>query len=312
VRGAVSTLYYQRDMTQQLIADRLGLSRPTVSRLIQEAQQQGIVQITVVPARGLHLELETELEERFGLAEVLIVNVDSRRPAELSRQIGTAASGYLARTMQRGDTIGLSWGNTLNAMVQAMPAVPGEDLRIVQVLGGIGPPDAEAYAGDMVRRLAQQLGASPVLLPAPGVVATTGVRDALRRDPHVRTALASHDKLDTVFVGIGSLKSNVVLNDGHSLPDGTLERLAAAGAIGDIALRFFDKDGQQVQTPLDKRILGITVDQLRRVRRVVAVAGGAEKLDAIHAGLRSGLVHVLITDHATAAALVSHKPRATR
>ncbi|MBV9880234.1 MAG: sugar-binding transcriptional regulator [Gemmatirosa sp.] len=300
----VSTLYYLRDQTQQDIAERLRISRPTVSRLLQEARDQGIVQITVAPPRGLHIELETRLEDRYGLEAVQVASGEAGQdPALLRRQVGVAAAAYLARTIQPNETLGLAWGTTLNAMVQAMAPLPTPGVRVVQTLGGIGPPDAEAYAADLVRRLAQLLGAGTVLLPAPGVVATAAVRDVLRDDPHVQTALRQLDALDTVYVGIGALATNPVLNDGHSLPAGTLAELRDAGAVGDIALRFFDAEGTPVETSLDGRLLGITTDQLRRVRRVVAVASGPEKEQAIRAALRAKLVNVLIIDEPTAQAL---------
>ena len=298
-----STLYYLRDLTQAEIAKRLGVSRPTVSRLLNEARERGIVTIRVTPAPGMHLDLESQMESRYHLEEAVVVSAEKRRSGDILRQIGGAASAYLARTVQPGETIGLAWGHTLNAMVQATPALPREGLRIVQILGGVGPPDGKAYAADMVRRLARQFGAAPVLLPAPGVVSTPAGRDALRKDPHVMSALKAHDKLDTAFVGIGSLLTNEVLNDGHSLPRGTFKRLVDAGAVSDIALRFFDDAGRAVHTALDDRILGISVEQLRKVKRVVAVAGGKDKIDAIRSALRTGIVNVLVTDQATATAL---------
>ena len=302
----VSTLYYLRDQTQQQIADQLRLSRPTVSRLLQEAREVGIVQITVTPPHGLHVELETRLEERFGLRTAQVVAVAPGQTREvLHHQLGAAAAAYLARTVQPGENLGLAWGSTLNAMVQAVAPLPTAGVRVTQMLGGIGPPSAEAYAADLVRRLAGQLGAVAVLLPAPGVVATTAVRNVLRDDPHVQAALRQLDTLDTAYVGIGSLASNPVLTDGHSLPAGTYAELLAAGAVGDIALRFFDARGAPVRTSLDGRILGITVERLRRVSRVVAVAGGPEKVDAIHAALRTGIVDVLVTDQSTAEALLA-------
>ncbi|HEX7940401.1 MAG TPA: sugar-binding transcriptional regulator [Gemmatimonadaceae bacterium] len=297
----VSTLYYLRDQTQQEIAERLRLSRPAVSRLLRDAQTHGIVQITISPPRGLHIDLESRLEEHFKLGVVRIVPTEpGTSPDLLRRQIGAAAAAFLSRTVHPGDTIGLAWGTTLSAMVQAMAPMATEGVHVVQTLGGIGPPAAEAYAAELVRRLAQLLGAVPVLFPVPGVVATTEVRDVLRNDPHVQTALRYFDRLDTVYVGIGGIDTNPVLNDGHSFPTGTLESLVQAGAVGDIALRFFDAQGGVVKTALDELILGITTEQLRRVPRVVAVAGGPGKVDAIHAALKADIVNVLITDQDTA------------
>jgi len=302
--GKVSTLYYLQNETQQQIADRLGLSRPTVSRLITEAKQHGIVRITITAPEGLHLDLEQALEARYPIEEAHVVSIDPGTSDDLLRwQLGAAGAAYLARVIQPRQSIGLAWGTTLSAMVQAVSPMPTQDVNIVQMLGGIGPPDAEAYAAGIVRRLAQVLGASTVLLPAPGVVATAQVRDALRSDPHVHAAIKQFESLDVAFVGIGSIASNTVLSDAHSLPKGMRKALIAAGAVGDVALRFFDTRGAEVQTPLDERTLGITAEQLRKVPRVVAVAGGAEKHDAIRAALASGMIDVLITDRETAEAM---------
>jgi len=303
----VSTLYYLRDQTQQEIAERIGLSRPAVSRLLRDAQAHGIVQITISPPEGLHLDLETRLEERFGLNVARVVPVETGTSAELiRRQIGATAAGFLARSVQPGETIGLAWGTTLSAMVQAMAPLATENVHVVQTLGGIGPPSAEAYAAGLARRLAQLLGAAPIIFPTPGVVATAEVRNVLHEDPHVQAALKHFDTLDTVYVGIGAIGTNPVLNDGNSLPPDTYAELVAAGAVGDIALRFFDASGAPVHTSLDDRILGITAEQLHKVPRVVAVAGGPEKVEAILAALKSKMVDVLITDRDTAEALVQH------
>lgn len=306
--GKVSTLYYVCECTQQEIADRLHLSRPRVSRLLQEAQALGIVQITVSPPQGLHLDLETDLERRFGLVEAQVINVERSQPAEVRRrELGAAAAAHLCRTVHPGAAIGLTWGRTLSLMVQAMSPLSTPDVRVVQTLGGIGPPEADAHAAALVIRLAQLLGASAALLPAPAVVGTAAARDVLRQDPHVQMALEHLNDLDVVYVGVGSLQSNPVLTDGRSLPPGTIDELEAVGAIGDIALRFFDADGRLVRTSLDERILGISTEQLRALKQVVAVAGGCDKADAIAAALETGLIDVLITDQITAEAITAPK-----
>lgn len=307
--GKVSTLYYVYERTQQEIADRLRLSRPKVSRLLQEAQELGIVQITVSPPQGLHIGLESKLENRFGLTEAQVINVEpGQSTALLRRELGGAAAAHLSRMVQPGTAIGLTWGRTLSLMVQAMAPLTTQDVRVVQTLGGIGPPEADAHAAAIVRRLAQLLGASAVLLPTPAVVGTPAARDVLREDPHVQIALEQLDDLDLVYVGIGSLRSNPVLTDGRSLPPGTVAELESGGAIGDVALRFFDCQGSLVETSLDERILGISTEQLRNARRVVAVAGGPDKEDAIAPALRTGFIDALITDQVTAEALTACTP----
>jgi Transcriptional regulator, contains sigma factor-related N-terminal domain len=299
----VSTLYYLQNHTQHDIAKRLGVSRSTISRLLQDAHDHGVVQIKVVPPRQIYLELEERLEQRFGLDLAQVVSVE-RDGSDLLQQLGDAAAAYLARTVGQNLSLGLAWGTTLQSMVRAVSPMHTVGVRVVQTLGGIGPPDTESYASALVRRLARALEAPAILLPAPGVVPTRAVRDALTQDPHVKAALQELDSLDVVFVGIGSLTSNTVLNDGISLPREAHAELVAAGAVGDIALRFLDANGNTVVSSLEDRVLGVSVDQLRRTPRVVGVAGGRSKVQAIRAALRADLLDVLITDVATAEALM--------
>lgn len=300
----VSTLYYLRGLTQQEIADRLHISRPKVSRLLQEAMKHDIVRISIAAPRGLHLELEGEVESTFGLDEALVVDVEPGPRESIYRQVGTGAAAYVARTLQPHEAIGLGWGTTLDAMVQATTPAATEGIRIVQTLGGVGPPESGAYAADLVRRLAERLGAAAVLLPAPGIVGTVSARNVLRDDPHVQMALRHYDALDAVLIGIGSLQASPILRDSHYLPADALAELEDAGAIGHIALRFFDAHGDLVHTSLDDRTLSITPEQLRRTGRVVAVAGGPDKVPALLGALRADLIDVLITDQITARELL--------
>jgi DNA-binding transcriptional regulator LsrR (DeoR family) len=182
--------------------------------------------------------------------------------------------------------------------------MPTTGVRVVQTLGGIGRPDAEEYAADLVRRMAAALRAATVLLPAPGIVASPAVREALESDPHVREALDQLGHIDMLLVGIGSLASNPVLNDERSITPGALDELRRGGAVGDIALRFFDADGHAVASSLDDRLLGISLEQLRATPRVVAIAGGIEKVEAIRAALRTGVIDDLVIDLETAERLL--------
>ena len=201
----VSTLYYLRDQTQQEIAERLRLSRPAVSRLLRDAQTQGIVQITISPPRGLlhrpRVAAGGAVRARASCAwwppsrarapTSCAVRSAPRRPRS-----SPAPCIRATRSAWRGGRRSARWCSRWRRCAT-------EGVHVVQTLGGIGPPAAEAYAAELVRRLAQLLGAVPVLFPVPGVVATTEVRDVLRNDPHVQAALRYFDRLDTVYVGIG-------------------------------------------------------------------------------------------------------------
>lgn len=306
----VSSLYYVQDLKQRQIAERLHLSRPKVSRLLQQARDRGIVQISVTPPEGNFVALEAELEGRYGLEEVLITaspfsdaNGDA---ALLKRQIGIAAARYLRRTVEDGDVLGVTWGTTLQAMMQALQPVTTHDVHVVQTLGGVGPPEAEAHAADLSRRLAHLLDGRLTALPTPGIVDSAAARNVLLADRHTQAALELFPKITTAYVGIGALATNPIFTEDPSVPESARDELLASQAVGDIALRFFDADGRPVSSSLDDRLIGITLDQLRQADRVVGVAGGPPKTEAILGVLRGRLVDVLITDHATAAEIAGH------
>lgn len=305
----VSSLYYLQDLKQRQIAERLHLSRPKVSRLLQAARDRGIVQISVSPPKGSFIDLEVELENRYDLEEVLVTAADFQTANGTAsfrkRQIGAAAAQYLQRTVEDGDLLGITWGTTLQAMMEALQPVSTSDVHVVQTLGGVGPPEAKAHAADLSRRLAQLLGGRLTGLPTPGIVDSVAARDVLLADRHTQAALELFPNISTAYVGIGALATNPIFAEDAAVSRSAYEELVASKAVGDIALRFFDAEGRSICTPLDDRLIGITLDQLGAVDRVVGVAGGPQKIDAVLGALRGRLINVLITDHETAKAVAA-------
>lgn len=299
-----AVLYYDEGCAQQAIAERLDVSRPTVSRMLERARQLGIVTITVAPPAGLgeaDLRLEASLEAAYELREVVVVP-----PGEgVNMRLGAAAASYLARVVQPDDVVGVTWGRTLRELVRAVRPAEARAACVVQTLGGIGPANDATHAADIPRRLAERLGADLLLLPVPGLVGSEAARDVLLDDPQVRAAFDGHARLTMAVVGIGGIETNPLfgtgLGDGLALPPDLPATLREAGAVGDVALRYFDAEGAPVATPLDARLVGASFAQLRAVKHVVGVAGGEGKREAIRGALRGGLLDVLVTDADTAA-----------
>lgn len=301
----VSKLYYEENLTQQVIADRLRLSRPKVARLLQQAHREGIVQITVLSPPGSFAELENLLEQRFGLKEVVITEVDETASQEsVSRQIGVAAAEYLQRTIQDGDTIGIFWGVTLNSMVNTLRRCEACNVQVVQLVGGLGPPEAEEHATRLCHRMADLLNGKLTLLPAPGIVDNVQVRDVFLSDTHVRQAFDMFDHINVAFLGIGAASPTAWIMQNEVLTPQEMSALRHQGAVGETALRFFDAYGERIESVLDDRIIGITFQQLKQVPRVVGMAGGPEKNEVVRAALVGGLVDVLITDNLLAKQLL--------
>lgn len=299
----VADLYYLRDLTQQEIAARLGLSRPTVSRLLRRSRATGIVRIEVVLPDGTHQRLERDLEERFALREAIVTAGQGHSPAATRSALGRAAARYLERALARGQRIGVSWGTTLRAVVDHLRHRPLNP-TVVPLVGGLGQISPGIHANDLAGGIAEAFDGQVHLLHAPAIVASRSARQALLSDAGIGKALALARGADLALVGIGALiPSSTLVQSGYfSIED--LAALRERGAVGDICTRPFAIDGSPVDAALDRRILAVELKDLRRIPIVIAVAGGLAKAEAIHGALSARLVDVLVTDHLTARAIL--------
>jgi len=300
----IARLYYEDGLTQEQIGRRFGLSRIKISRLLRRAREEGIVRIAVLPPDGSNADLERELEAAYGLDEAVVVSSSAGDPTTIARGLGPAAAACLSRSVLGREVLTLSWGTTLLSVVDALSPLRCSGLKVVQMLGGLGQPEADVYGADLVLRVAQALDARPRLVPAPGIVSSAMVRDALLADPQISDALALASRADVALVGIGRPSPESVVIQSGILSQADLADLEACGAVGDIALRFYDRHGQAVSHEINDRIIGIDLDQLRRIPRVIGVAGGGSKLEVVRAALRGRLVHVLVTDERLATLLL--------
>ena len=294
----VAGMYHRQGMRQTAICKRLNIHQSTVSRMLHRAEREGIVRITVSLPPGTHTEIEESLQTRFGLDEAVVVDCLDDED-QIAHDLGAAAAFYLQTTLKTGDVIGISsWSAALLAMVNALhPSQKWQNTRVVQILGGVGDPGAEVHATQMTTRLAEVIGAEVTLLPAPGVVGSRQARDVLLQDRFVREALGMFSSVTLALVGIGATEpSRGLASSGNVFSRQELHRLAERGAVGDVCLRFFDAAGRPVVTELNDRVISMELDQMHAVRRVVGVAGGRRKVQAIGGALMGGLVNVVITD----------------
>ncbi len=299
-------MYYDQEYNQQEIANRLHLSRPKVSRLLKQARENGVVQITVVSPDDDFLYLEKSLEKKYKLKEAVLIDAEETDSSQIiKRKLGSSAANYLHRTISNGDTIGVTWGTTLQAMMDGMQPKKVDNAHVVQSLGGVGPPEAKAHATDISRRLSKVLDAQLTLLPAPGITGSAQAREVLLSDRRVKGTLDLFSQINALYVGIGALKTNPVLNrDGGEISPELYDEVINSKPVGDIALQFYDIDGNEIDSKLKNLVIGISPDQIKRVDTVVGIAGGPEKLYAIKGALNSHLINVLITDNQTAKQLV--------
>jgi DNA-binding transcriptional regulator LsrR (DeoR family) len=303
-------MYYEQGMTQLEIGERLRLSRQKVQRLLSHSNDLGIVQISVLPVTGTYPGLEEELERRFSLREAVVVEATNPdHYPTVVREIGAAAADYLLRVVQPHDRIVVSWGGTLQEMVSALSYNPPpprlHDIEVYQALGGLGDPDTDVHGAEVARRLARALGADAFLLPAPGVAASHLAHDALLADPHISDRLRRMGTANLAFMGIGAPRlDSILVRSGSIVQWSELSELKCKGAVGDVNLHYFDELGRLIPSDLEDRVIGLSLDEIAQIDRVVGVAGGSVKLAAVRGALKGRLVNAIVTDHETARELV--------
>ena len=303
----VARLYYVDHLRQTEIADQLDISQATTSRLLKRAQDEQIVRISLNAPVGIYADLERQLESVYGLKEAIVVE-SSPNEKQIMRDLGSAAAYYLNTTLKPHEVIGISsWSATLLATVDAMmPITKPIGAEVVQMLGGVGAATAESNAVYIVSRLAMLVQGQSVLLPVPAVVGALDTRVLYLQDPFVCETIDRFNSISLALVGIGTIEpSDLLASSGNTFSAQELESLRSQGAVGDVCLRYFDANGAPISTPLNDRVIGMELEQLRKVKRSVGVAGGERKQAAIRGAVRGGYINVLITDTLTAQALVS-------
>lgn len=303
----VAQMYHVEGQRQADIAAHLRISQATVSRMLKRAQEEEIVRTSVVAPSGVYADLEAALRTTYPLAEAIVVECSEDRDGAIMARIGEAAAHVLEATLQPGEIIGVSsWSETILKMVDNIhPMKSGKAKHVVQTLGGMGDPTVQIHANQLTTRLAKLTGAEAHLLSAPGVAQSREAKLVLLGDTYVRETMDLFGSITLSIVGIGAMEpSGMLARSGNVFSSRELAEVQKAGGVGDMSLRFFDADGGFVKTPLDDRVIGMSLEELSRIDRVIALAGGQAKTAAIRGALRTGVIDLLITDKFTAARLV--------
>jgi DNA-binding transcriptional regulator LsrR (DeoR family) len=304
-------LYYEERLVQSEVARRLGLTQVAVSRLLKKAEEHGIVRTTVVTPPGAFAELEEMLEHRFGLSQVIIGEAIVDSEEAVVAAIGSAAAQFLESIVKSKEVIGISsWSaSLLSTVAQMHPVRKVENCLVVQMLGGIGSPSAEQHANHLAVRLSRLVHGDARFLPVPGIVGSANAARVLLKDPNVSSMVELFEEVSLALVGIGALEpSTLVASSGNVFSEEELKSVQKQGAVGDICLRFYDAKGQAVRGALDDRVIGMTLDGLRKVERSIAVCGGKRKFQAILGAVRGKWINTLVTDQYTAERLVKAQP----
>jgi lsr operon transcriptional repressor len=306
----VAWFYYKDELTQDEIAKRLSVSRASVGRMLDRARRIGLVSISVNADRLGAFEVSRQLRQAFGLAEALVVPDYEAEPGdhhELNARLGLGGAQFMSTHLRAGVTLGVGWGETVARAIAATNFGAVGPVRMVTLTGGV-----DAYLPAFLSTAegaAEGEAASATVIPTPIVASTPQLAAALKAEPAIQHVLKQACGVEQAIVGVGTPTADASIVQMGYLGADEVRGLREAGVVGDILGQFFDASGAVVRLPIHDRRIGIELSDLARVPRVVGVAGGLHKAEAILGALRGGYLDVLVTNELTALRLLELESR---
>jgi len=284
------------------LAEREGLSRWQIARILDEARSLGIVTITVDDPAEYDEHLGGAVSELLGLERTVVVGPSRQLGIEPSLEsIGSALADHLSGRIREGEAVGLTWSRAIESMASQLDQL--EPCDVVQLAGALTLTGDRIGSVEVIRQVARVAHGTAYPIYAPMVVESPEVRRALEVQEEIASCLDRAAHLDLAVVSVGTWTES-----GSSLfpllPDELAAEVADAGAVGEISGRVFGHDGELVSETLDERVLGISAQQLRSVPHIVATSYGAHRAEATIVAARAGFAHTLIVDAALARAIV--------
>ncbi|MBP2000648.1 deoxyribonucleoside regulator [Paenibacillus shirakamiensis] len=296
-------LYYLNDYSQQDIATRLGVSRPTISRLLQYAKEKGYVQINIIdPLEDLGA-LGEEIQHKYEMDQVHIAYSPMNEYQIIQQHISKRAADYLHETVQDKDIIGVTWGKTMHAVALQLQPKQVKGVEVVQLKGGVSHSHIHTYAAETVNLFAEAFRTAASYMPLPVIFDNIEVKQMVEQDRHIHRITQLGKQANIAVFTVGTVKEDALLFRLGYFSQAEQELLQREG-VGDICSRFFDAEGTICSEEINARTVGIELSDLRTKEQSILVAGGHRKIEAIRAALKGKYANVLITDQYTARALL--------
>jgi lsr operon transcriptional repressor len=308
----VAWYYYKDELTQDEIARRLSVSRASVGRLLDRARKVGLVSINLNAEYLDAFELSGKLRRTFGLTEALVVPDDEKEPADrhtLNARVGLGGAQFMSTHLRPGGSLGVGWGETVSRVIAATNFGAVGPVHMVTLTGGV-----EGYLQTILSSKGE-LTAEPsevtsaTVIPTPIMASTPALAAALRDEPTVQQVLKQASEVGHALVGVGTPTADATIVHMGYLNPADVRGLRERGVVGDILGQFFDADGNVVELPIHDRRIGIELSDLVHVPKVVGVAGGLHKAEAILGALHGGFLDVLVTNELVAIRLLQLERR---
>ncbi|MDR2028451.1 MAG: hypothetical protein LBP93_02805 [Treponema sp.] len=296
--------YYERNLNQNQIAEKLCLSRTRVSRLLKEALEKNVVKISINYTFERHYELEERLKNRFSLKHVLVLNNRNRKPEYIQQDVGHLAAGYIMENLKEDMVIGTSWGVSLAETIMFLQPVK-TPVDIVQLVGSVPCKTPSCTPQEIAARLAEILGGHAEFLNLPLFIEDDYARKIMCRDRNNIRVLEKGTFADMVLTSISDIthiREKKFWQD--YLTDAMYEEICAKGATGAIFAHFFDQQGNIIDCLWNRCCVALSFEDLKAIPDVVVIAASQIKANAILSAIKGSLITTLITDGTTAAEIL--------
>lgn len=303
----IAQMYYEERATQEKIAKKFNISRSLVSKYLTKARDIGIVEV-IIHDENLqpYRLLEDRAKNAFGLKEVICISPTNQNL--LKKKLGSAAEKYLSRVIQENSIVAVSAGTTVKEVAKAFSSkIQLKSVTFIPAVGGLGVAHTEFQANVICDIFAKQSGANCIELHAPVVVDTVEAKKIFMEQKYIKEGFSLAKKADIAIVGIGgspvySTMTQYYINEED---DDFIE--ANKDIVGDICYNFITKDGELYHCPWNDRVLTITLEDLKNIPNVIAVAGGNDRIESIFACIKGKIIDVLVTDATTLKKLLKMK-----
>ena len=287
----VSWYYYYEELTQQQISERLGMSRMRVVKLLDKARRTGVIRFHLREGSQGRMELEKQLIQTFSLSDAFIVPAGADK-SRCNENIAEAASMYLSERIRSDTVINIGYGDTLSRVLNNLATLAEQTISCVSLTGGVSCylPDARSNV----------FNARLHLMPAPLLASSAEMAQAMRREDSVQEIARMIPLSHLTLVGIGSMDESATIFHTGILNANDMLYLRMRGAAGDLLSHFLTRDGKLIESPVEERLIGASLDTLRSLDNVIGIAAGTVKAEAIRAALLGGYLDTLITDEETA------------
>ena len=299
----VCQMYYEDNLSQKEISSQLGISRPQISRLLTYAKTNNIVSIKINNPYVDETRLEHLLAEKYHLNDAVVLNTNGASESGRLEEFGRLAANYLDTYIMDNSRVGVMSGQTISKVVWSIKHFDRSGLEFVPLVGGIGSASGNFHANAIAQRFAECSGGSCYILNAPVIVQSEESRNLLVNEPEIAAVLKKGNSCDVAIVGIGQIDMCSTTAQAGALNIDDIENLKAAGAVASVCTSYIDDRGRLVDTELNGRSIGQTLDQLTKCK-TIALAIGNSKVKSIKAALLGGYIDVFITNLETARAII--------